>query len=181
MDLDATAKDADVNKNTVKKMIADVINVKVNDNVTFESENVSDIMDEADYPGIRVGATAYFDGTRTPLKTGITTGDAITPREIRRSFKLMFEDRSIELLAYNTETVLAEKPETVISRAATNTRMRDFYDIAVLTELYKNSINPKDLQNALNATARRRGTEKLIINAKEVFKEIENSKIMLSL
>ena len=65
----------------------------------------------------------------TPLKIDISTGDAITPREVRYSFKLMLEDRSIEIWAYNLETVLAEKLETVVSRATTNTRMRDFYDL----------------------------------------------------
>ena len=83
-------------------------------------------MDEADYPGVRVALDALFDKVRTPFKIDISTGDAITPREIRYIFRLMFEDRFIEVLAYNLETVLAEKLETVISRASTNTRMRDF-------------------------------------------------------
>ena len=73
----------------------------------------------------------------TPLKIDISTGDAITPREIRYRFRLMLEDRSIEVWAYNLETVLAEKLETVITRTVTNTRMRDFYDIHILLELHE--------------------------------------------
>lgn len=92
-------------------------------------------MDEAEYPGVRVALDALFGKVRTPFKIDISTGDAITPRETRYIFRLMFENRSIEVLAYNLETVLAEKLETVISRASTNTRMRDFYDIRILLQL----------------------------------------------
>ena len=77
-----------------------------------------------------------FDGVITPLKIDISTGDVITPREIKYKFNLMLEDRTIEVWAYNLETVLAEKLETVISRNVTNTRMRDFYDIYFLQKLH---------------------------------------------
>ena len=76
-----------------------------------------------------------FDGVVTPLKIDISTGDAITPKEVRYSFKLMLEDRSIDIWAYNLETVLAEKLETIITRATTNTRMRIYYDIYILEQL----------------------------------------------
>ncbi|MCB6603630.1 nucleotidyl transferase AbiEii/AbiGii toxin family protein, partial [Erysipelatoclostridium ramosum] len=76
---------------------------------------ISEIMDEAEYPGIRVSMSTTFDGVVTPLKIDISTGDAITPREVRYSFKLMLEDRSIENWAYNLESVLAEKLETIIT------------------------------------------------------------------
>ena len=87
----------------------------VDDGVEFRLKRISEIMDEAEYPGIRVSMETEFDGVITPLKIDISTGDAITPREVRYSFKLMLEDRSIEIWAYNLETVLAEKLETVVS------------------------------------------------------------------
>ena len=67
-----------------------------------------------------------FDGVITPLKIDISTGDVITPGEVQYKFKLMLEDRSIEVWAYNLETILAEKLETIINRSIANTRMRDF-------------------------------------------------------
>ena len=114
-----------------------------------------------------------FDGVITPLKIDISTGDAITPREVRYSFKLMLEDRSIEIWAYNLETVLAEKLETVVSRATTNTRMRDFYDLHILSQLHGQSIIQADLRVALIATARKRGTEKHLADAPAAFDEVE--------
>lgn len=138
-------------------------------------------MDEAEYPGIRVSMTTTFDGVVTPLKIDISTGDAITPREVRYSFKLMLEDRSIDIWAYNLETVLAEKLETIITRTTTNTRMRDFYDIYILDQLHGNTLNRQTLHDALRATAHKRGTEQHLAEAAEVFEEVENSPVMQKL
>ena len=135
-------------------------------------------MDVAEYPGIRVSMETEFDRVITPLKIDISTGDAITPREVRYSFKLMLEDRTIEIWAYNLETVLAEKLETVVSRATANTRMRDFYDLHILNQLHGHSISAADLSAALIATATKRGTEKYLANAMEVCDEVENSPVM---
>ena len=131
-------------------------------------------MDEAEYPGVRVSMETEFDGVRTPLKVDISTGDVITPKEIQYSFKLMLEERSINVWAYNLETVLAEKLETVISRGITNTRMRDYYDIHILIKLYGNTLNGKVLGEALLATAKKRETEYHLNDAQEIFDEIQN-------
>ena len=173
MDIDATVKGVAVGIEEVDNMIASIISVPVDDGVEFRVKRISEIMDEAEYPGIRVSMETEFDGVITPLKIDISTGDAITPREVRYSFKLMLEDRSIEIWAYNLETVLAEKLETVVSRATTNTRMRDFYDLHILSQLHGQSIVPADLRAALIATARKRSTEKYLADAPAAFDEVE--------
>ena len=173
MDIDATVKGATVGIEEVENMIASIISVPVDDGAEFRLKRISEIMDEAEYPGIRVSMETEFDGVITPLKIDISTGDAITPREVRYSFKLMLEDRSIEILAYNLETVLAEKLETVVSRATANTRMRDFYDLHILSQLHDRSIVPTDLRAALIATAKKRGTEKYLADAPAAFDEVE--------
>ena len=85
--------------------------------------------------GYRVSLSANYPPMAAPLKLDITTGDRITPKEIEYRFKLLLEDRSISVLAYNLETIMAEKLETVISRGDQNTRPRDYYDIYILTKL----------------------------------------------
>ena len=115
-------------------------------------------MEEADYPGVRVSMETKFDGVITPLKIDISTGDIITPREIKYNFNLMLKDRTIEVWIYNLETVLAEKLETVISRNVTNTRMRDFCDIYILQKLYGEQLSKDVLWDALVATAKKRET-----------------------
>lgn len=181
MDLDATIKGANVNVEDIETLISTIITVPIDDGVKFQLKNISEIMDEAEYPGIRVSMTTTFDGVVTPLKIDISTGDAITPREVRYSFKLMLENRSIDIWAYNLETVLAEKLETILSRATTNTRMRDFYDLHILSQLHGSGIVPGDLAAALDATARKRGSEKYLPDALAVCDEVENSPTMLGL
>ena len=181
MDLDATVKGGNVNVDNVENLIVEIVSVPIDDGVTFRVNTISEIMDEAEYPGIRISMTAVFDGVVTPLKIDISTGDAITPREVRYSFKLMLEDRSIDIWAYNLETVLAEKLETIITRTTTNTRMRDFYDIYILEQLHGNTLSAQLLHDALLATARKRETEYHLAEAREVFDEVEESTVMQQL
>ena len=181
MDLDATIKGANVNVEDIENLISSIVTVPIDDGVKFQLKSISEIMDEAEYPGIRVSMSTTFDGVVTPLKIDISTGDAITPREVRYSFKLMLEDRSIDIWAYNLETVLAEKLETIITRTTTNTRMRDFYDIYILEQLHGTTLDPKILHDALLATAHKRGSEKYLNQAEEVFDEVENDSAMQKL
>lgn len=178
MDLDATVKGTNVNVEDIENLISAILNVPIDDSVKFKLKSISEIMDEAEYPGIRVSMTTTFDGVVTPLKIDISTGDVITPKEVRYSFKLMLENRSIDIWAYNLETVLAEKLETIITRATTNTRMRDFYDIYILDQLHGNTLNPKIFHTALLATAHKRGTEKYLTDVKDVLDEVEGSPVM---
>lgn len=178
MDMDATVKGASVGIPEVEAMIAAIISVQMDDGVNFRVKQISEIMDEAEYPGIRVSMETEFDRVITPLKIDISTGDAITPREVRYSFQLMLENRTIEIWAYNLETVLAEKLETVVSRSTTNTRMRDFYDLHILNQLHGQSILASDLRAALTATAAKRGTDKYLPDALAVCDEVEESPVM---
>ena len=183
MDLDATIKGANVSLTDVETIISNIIVTPIDDGVSFCIKRISEIMEEADYQGVRVSMETKFDGVTTPLKIDISTGDVITPREIRYRFNLMLEDRTIEVWAYNLETVLAEKLETVISRNVMNTRMRDFYDIYILQKLYVEQLNKEILWNALVATARKRGTLDLIESndIREILNEIETSSVMENL
>ena len=183
MDLDATIKGANVSLTDVETIISNIIAIPIDDGVSFRIKRISEIMEEADYSGVRVSMETKFDGVITPLKIDISTGDVITPKEIRYRFNLMLEDRTIEVWAYNLETVLAEKLETVISRNVTNTRMRDLYDIYILQKLHGEQLNKEILWNALVATARKRETLEQIESGdiREIFDEIETSSVMENL
>ena len=183
MDLDATIKGTNVSVEDVEMIISKIISIPLNDGVLFRIKRISEIMEEADYPGVRVSMETKFDGVITPLKIDISTGDIITPREIKYKFNLMLENRTIEVWAYNLETVLAEKLETVISRNVTNTRMRDFYDIYILQKLYGEQLSKDVLRDALVATAKKRETLEQIEteDIDEVFDEIQSSSVMENL
>lgn len=181
MDIDATVKGANVSVDDVENIIAAIIEVQIEDGVIFRVKRIQEVMDEAEYPGIRVSMETLFDGVTTPLKIDISTGDAITPREIKYRFKLMLEERTIEVWAYNLETVLAEKVETIISRNVTNTRMRDFYDIYVLLKLYGDSLNREVLHDALIATSKKRESTERVQEAEKVFEDVLESTVMQNL
>ena len=176
MDIDTTIKGIPVTMVDMERTITEISNIDLDDNVKFRIKKVSEIMDEAEYSGIRFSMDAVLDGAVIPLKIDISTGDVITPREIAYSYKLMFEDRTIPIMTYPIETVLAEKLETVISRSITNTRMRDFYDIHIL--LKSQNIDADILALALERTAKKRGNFNLLENAESVLKAVKSDEDM---
>lgn len=178
MDMDATLKNLPLNEQTAKEIVEDIIAIQVDDGMTFKIKNVMSIMDEADYPGIHVMLDATLETMHTPLKIDFSTGDAITPHEVTYSFRLLFEERTISILAYNLETVLAEKIETLLSRGTANTRMRDFYDIYVLTNTQAHNIDPATLKKAFANTSEKRGSIALLSDADLIMGEVAESASM---
>ena len=136
---------------------------------------VADIRETDDYPGIRVSLKANYLPISVPLTVDVTTGDMITPREIEYTFSMLFDDRTISVLAYNLETVLAEKLETVLSRNIANTRPRDYYDIYILYALRGAECDKATLRRALERTTEKRGSGKILTQYPEIMQEIRDS------
>lgn len=180
MDMDATIKGFPVNEETIKSMFNDICEISINDEINFVFRNIEQIREGDEYTGYRVYLTANLPPMAVPLKLDITTGDKITPKEIVYNFKLLFEDRSISVLAYNLETVLAEKIETVISRGDQSTRPRDYYDIFILSKLQSNNIDPAQLKEALFSTAEKRNSLHILKNYKNIIDTVLNNEIMNS-
>lgn len=181
MDIDTTIKNLPLSVSSAEKIITEIIQVPLDDGVTFSIINISEIMDEAEYGGIRLNMEVMLETMRTPLKVDISTGDVITPKEISYSFKLMFEDRTISVLAYNLETVLAEKLETVISRGSLNTRLRDYYDLYILQNKYTHVIDFNRLKEAFAATCQKRKSQTVAINGITILNEISDNQSMKEL
>jgi len=179
MDLDATIKGHTITEHEIIVIINEILNTPFDDGVIFSYQNIEEIREGAEYPGYRVSLSAVFDKTRQTVKIDITTGDIITPSEIEYSYKLMFENRAICLMAYNLETILAEKFEAIITRGIANTRMRDFYDIYILSSTQ--SINIKTFNMAIHKTVSRRNTINQMADVKEIIRMIEMSSIMIDL
>ena len=178
MDMDATIKAYPVSRETIQNMIEGILDAPVDDGISFELRSIGEIREGDEYAGYRVALTASYEKMAVPLKLDITTGDKITPREIEYEYKLMLEDRSICVLAYNLPTILAEKLETVISRGDQNTRPRDYYDIFILTKLQSGNIDLGTLRDALMATAEKRGSIELIKQYIEIMQVVRNSPVM---
>ena len=173
MDIDTSMKNLNLSAEDALRVVNHVKDIDLDDGVSFEVKDVSNIMDEMEYPGIRVTMNANVGRLITPLKIDISTGDVITPRAIEFNYDLLLEDRSISLWSYNLETILAEKLQTVLARGILNTRMRDFYDIRMLLDTYEDKVNKAVLKDAFAATCKKRGTDHLQEQAEEIIKIIE--------
>ncbi|MEG1925722.1 MAG: nucleotidyl transferase AbiEii/AbiGii toxin family protein [Ruthenibacterium sp.] len=178
MDMDATLKGIPVDEITIKNIFSEIAQIAINDDITFIFTKIEEIRENDDYSGFRVSLTANLPPLSVPLKFDITTGDKITPKEISFNYRLLFENRTIEVLSYNLETILAEKIETIISRADLNTRPRDFYDVYILSKLYGQTINYDTLKSALKATSEKRGSIHLLTEYKNLLNKIWNSATM---
>ena len=173
MDIDTSMKNLNLSAEDALRVVNRVKDIDLDDGVSFDVKDVSNIMDEMEYPGIRVTMNANVGRLITPLKIDISTGDVITPRAIEFNYDLLLEDRSIKLWSYNLETILAEKLQTVLARGILNTRMRDFYDIRMLVDTYEDKVNKAVLKDAFAATCKKRGTDNLQEQAEEIVKIIE--------
>ena len=131
---------------------------------------------------MRASIIVYFDGLKETIKIDFTTGDVLTPREANFKYITVLYDSIIELKSYNMETVLAEKIETILSRGALNTRMRDFYDVYILWKLRKNEINKSLLKTAITNTSKHRKTyDQIFSDHIAILSSIEQDPIMIKL
>lgn len=178
VDMDATIKAYPVTEESIVDAFNNILSVPIEDGVDIEFKGIEEIRAEDEYNGFRVSLEAYMENARIPLKVDITTGDEITPKEVIYTFDLLLEDRSIDILAYNIETVIAEKLETIISRSIANTRMRDFYDIYILLEVQGHNIDKSLLTDAVIATAERRGSSNILLEGNLILKEVFSSDIL---
>jgi len=178
MDMDATIRGLPVNENAITQIFEKICHIPVNDDILFSVKHTEEIREKDEYEGLRVTLEATYPPLVVPLKVDITTGDKITPREIIYDFKLLFEPRHIKVLAYNLETVMAEKLETVISRGDQNTRLRDFYDIYILRKLQWQNISLDSLQTALLATATKRNSLDVLHRYPDILQIVTNSTVM---
>lgn len=179
MDIDMTLKGKPVNESFILDYINEISRININDEVKFDVVSITEIREMDDYFGFRVSLIAGIGSMKIPLKIDITTGDKIIPSEISYEYPLMFENRSIKIKAYNLETILSEKIETIISRGNQNTRMRDFYDVYILLKLKSKNIDYNILRLVIEETSQKRDSLNLLLKYKEIISNIENNNEML--
>ena len=161
MDMDTTIKGFKLDKENLKNILQEIIKIDIKDNIKFAIIDIETIREDDDYGGLRIHLQASFDEMPIDLKVDVTTGDKITYKEINYKYDLLLEDRSIEIWTYNVETIIAEKYESIIKRSTLNTRIRDYYDLYMLTHLEKN-ISNKMLIDAITETSKNRESYDII-------------------
>lgn len=158
MDIDTTVKSLPVNADDAQRIVSEICAILLEDDVTFRITSVSDIMIDFEYPGVRMMLEAVLGRMRQVIKIDISTDDVITPSAVEYEYKLMFEDRTIPLLTYNVETLLAEKIQTILARGIANTRLRDYYDVYEIMKICATRVDKVILLQAFSATCKKRET-----------------------
>ena len=178
MDIDATATGFSVDPSTLKEALLSICSEDLQDGFTFLLDRIEDIREKDSYPGLRAYVMASFAPMTVPFYVDVTVGDAITPKPVLQLFWSMFDDGDYELLAYNLETLLAEKLDTILSRGVLNTRPRDFYDIDLLWSRYKKSMDKEVFTKALHNTMSSRGNLMLLDRFEEIMDEVKSDEKM---
>ena len=174
MDLDTTLKNLPLTPEAIQTALEQICAIPSDDEVSFTVGSISPIREDDIYGGYRVMLDARYDTILAPLSIDVSTGDVITPRAVEFSFNEIFDDsKSFRLWAYNIETVLAEKVETILRRTVFNTRPRDFYDTFILATTQK--YDPELFGQAVKATAAHRGTTDQIVDVLNIIQDISES------
>jgi predicted nucleotidyltransferase component of viral defense system len=174
MDMDVTVRAFPFDEEHIRTAIEDICTMSGGDALSFHFTGISMIRDDDEYGGFRVSLNAVFEVINAPLSIDITFGDVITPKPVKRTFKTFFDEtRQFELWTYSTETILAEKIETILRRGEYNTRPRDFYDIYLIVKTQ--TFDRDAFMTAFKVTAIHRGTIEQIKPAKEILGVIDNS------
>lgn len=173
-DMDLTIKNIPLNEVFIKNALIEITNIEIDDGTTFKLLDLQSIREEFEYSGFRARFSCVLDKTQNIIQLDITTGDVITPSEVKYSYELLIEKRKINITCYPIETILAEKVESILSKNITTTRMKDFYDCYMLGKLYIDEIDREDLIKAIKNTARTRKTEFIFDNIQKTINLIEN-------
>ena len=175
MDIDTAFRNASFDEETIIKMINEIVSIKIDDNAKLSYLGIESIRDEDEYGGFRVTIQVEYETMKQSFHIDIATGDPITPKEIRYKYLPLLGDYYVDLYAYNMETVLAEKIETMLNRLELNGRTRDFYDIYLIYKKEWRSIHIDHFRKAIDKTFTKR---KYNGNPFEALDIIRNSEIL---
>ena len=178
MDMDTTVRGIQMEEDEIVSAVKEIVAIDVEDGIVFEYKGIEPIREEDAYNNFRVHLQAKYGKIDSPMKIDVTTGDAITPAAIQYDFPMLFEEKSIPVMAYTLETVLAEKYETIIRRNVGSTRARDYYDLHTLYRSRKSSVRPEILKAAVLHTAMKRDSVQDMQDWKEILKDIREEPAM---
>lgn len=172
MDMDTTVRGIQMEEDEIVKTVKEILAVDVGDGIAFEYQSIEPIREDDAYNNFRVHLRAKYGKIDSPMKIDVTTGDVITPAAIEYDFPMLFDEKTVPVMAYTLETVLAEKYETIIRRNIGTTRARDYYDLHTLFRSRKSEVRPEILKAAVLHTAKKRDSVRDIEDWKDIVKDI---------
>lgn len=173
MDIDTSINGFKLDKQTASRIIEEIASISLDDEITFKVNKIEEIMSDMDYPGIRIHIDSIIEKMITPILIDISIEDSFTMGYEEYQYKLMLEDRVIQLYSYKVEKILAEKLQTIMVKEVLNTRMRDYYDIYIIMNLFESSINSSLIKEAYITTCKNRHSEFLIGDEGRIIRLLE--------
>lgn len=170
MDIDTNITGLPFTLENITEMISEIINTDIDDNVSFQIVSIEEIKEQQEYDGYRFTLLCKFENIKVNFHIDISTGDIITPRAIEYSYKKILENEYISVMAYNNETILAEKIQSILDKKIGNSRMKDFYDIYYFVNYRYSDLNLEYLKDAIIKT----------FNHRDTFDDIQRSDTILS-
>lgn len=180
-DMDATLKGISLTKTNVEKAFNEILHIDIDDGTSFQIVSIKDIRLEDEYGGFRLNILSKLGNNKTYITIELTTGDVITPREMKYNYNCIFEDKTIPIMSYTLETVLAEKFQTIVTRGLLNTRLKDFYDIYILINTKIDDLNRSNLIKAIKNTFKWRETNFDLEQFNEVINDLSDDNNMNNL
>lgn len=171
-DMDATITGIDVSKDKMLKVLNEILSINLKDDVKFDVVDITDIRGDDEYGGNKYHIVGKLQSLKVNLEIDISTGDKVTPRELKYKYPLIFENRTIIISSYNIETILAEKIETVLRRGVFNSRMKDFYDIYYFLTKLRKDININILKEAVDNTFTKRNSFEYLNDYEQIIDSI---------
>jgi len=178
MDMDTTLRNFPLSEDALVNIVSEICSTQLDDSITFTLESIKPIREDDVYGGFRAALIAQYETLRTPLKIDITAGDRITPNAVIHKFQSVFDEKAINVWAYNLETILAEKVETILRRGIFNTRPRDFYDVYILLKTFPDVFSTRVFSEAFHATAKHRNSLNTLRDMENILANIENDQKM---
>ena len=171
MDIDTAIRKAEFTEENIIKMINEIINIDVGDNVKFKIEKTETIRDEDEYGGLRITINFMLENIKDKFHIDLATGDPIYPRPDNYRYETLIGDEVYKVWSYNLETVLAEKIETILSKLETSSRMKDYYDIYLIYKFKFDKIDKEKFRGAVEKTFKKREFDADLITNLNIVKE----------
>ena len=164
-DTDLMIREYPLNQEQIKTVMNEICRIETgNDFITFEILRTGDISLDKPYPGVKTWLMGHVNNVRIPFSVDIGVDDIIIPSPVRRELSTLLPDfESPELYTYSLESTIAEKLDAILSRMSGTSRMKDFYDIYFLSELF--DFDGTILRDSVSATLKHRGrimTEEMV-------------------
>jgi len=158
MDIDMLGKTSN-DVNDICAQVTDVISVEADDGLIFDPDTICGerIKEDADYEGVRVHFIGTLDNARVNMQIDVGFGDIIHPEPIEAELPTILDSPAPRLLCYSRESAIAEKFEAMIKLRELNSRMKDFYDIWLLSRQFE--FDGSVLAEAIRLTLKNRDTE----------------------